>query len=843
MVICGDLSRYINMNASENHLDKMSTKNFLVVLATLIVLILCSFYFPYLTLQKDFYIGDVSLYFEPLCRYIAEALKSGRLPLWNTLSYCGMPQIAIPSPGLFYVPNLLFVLCPFSQALALSLILHQLLAGIGGFLLGKSFQLKNIAAGTLGIVLALSGYMFSLEANYTLVANAAWLPLSLWALKRIDGRLNLQNAWKIITCSIIVAQFLSCGRPEITAPGLLMFGACSLISPSETNENLRKKRFFLCWLSLFLAALLSMPTILPALEWLPLSRRASGMSNQEAFIYSANWYDYLTMIFGQALGDLHLRWAKFLNLVNTRPRLMPYLSSAYVGPIVLTLAYWGMRTDFPKKKLTLIALLISVIASLGDQSPIMPFLGQIFPALNVVRFPIKFLYFVVFFIALLAAFGSESLLNKNLNRTTFRQTLFLWLVPLTAGLVSLLNLPLFQNVLLLLQKTTTPELAQEGQLLLGQALLNGSLLAIVFVIACWWWQKKDQSILPFALPIILTATLMYSAFAYSRHEAPYGFFNNKSSLALKISELTNKAESQRIAGLYLEQFTCPADYGIQPADASQATINWSAYGQVMLRPNCNMDLQIPSIFGYESAMIGRYYDLLLSVYLKSSQCIPLTNQPITDIPLGRFLQMTATQYVVTQAYRYPGLGFPAQPITKLDPSLFQLIYEDPKLNARIYSVINTLPRAYFIGACERADSKIGNLIEEAETTGFDPHKLSFMEADGETPLPHLEIPVLPLTITEDKPESIDIQADCPSPGVVVLADQFYPGWICTVDDAPANIMRVNSFARGVIVNSGKHSVKFRYRPHSLAAGLALAFSSLVIMLGLLFYFRLSVRRK
>jgi len=42
-----------------------------------------------------------------------------------------MSQIATPSPGIFYPPMWLFVLFSYSRALALGLLLHQLIAGAG----------------------------------------------------------------------------------------------------------------------------------------------------------------------------------------------------------------------------------------------------------------------------------------------------------------------------------------------------------------------------------------------------------------------------------------------------------------------------------------------------------------------------------------------------------------------------------------------------------------------------------------------------------------------------------------------------------------------------------------
>lgn len=126
----------------------------------------------------NFYLSDSSLYFEPLCRFIGDAISHGRLPLWNPYSYCGMPQIAIPSPGLFNPFTLLFAILPFSQAIALQLVAHQLVCGVGVFLLLRFAGKERVAAAIGATVAALSGYMFTLHTNYTLVLTAAWVPFT-----------------------------------------------------------------------------------------------------------------------------------------------------------------------------------------------------------------------------------------------------------------------------------------------------------------------------------------------------------------------------------------------------------------------------------------------------------------------------------------------------------------------------------------------------------------------------------------------------------------------------------------------------------------------------------------
>jgi hypothetical protein len=74
---------------------------------------------------------------------------------------------------------------------------------------------------------------------------------------------------------------------------------------------------------------------------------------------------------------------------------------------------------------------------------------------------------------------------------------------------------------------------------------------------------------------------------------------------------------------------------------------------------------------------------------------------------------------------------------------------------------------------------------------------------------------------EDKPASVRVDVEMACKGMLVVSDNWYPGWHAYVDGNAAGIWKVNTVIRGVVVGPGKHTVTMSYRPFSVYFGLIL----------------------
>ena len=90
----------------------------------------------------------------------------------------------------------------------------------------------------------------------------------------------------------------------------------------------------------------------------------------------------------------------------------------------------------------------------------------------------------------------------------------------------------------------------------------------------------------------------------------------------------------------------------------------------------------------------------------------------------------------------------------------------------------------------------------------------------------------------ETPNRVQIQTHASEPGLLILADAYYPGWQADIDGAPASVYPVDGLLRGVHVEAGFHTVTFTYRSSALQQG---AMVSVIALLCL--FLAALVRRK
>jgi hypothetical protein len=207
--------------------------------------------------------------------------------------------------------------------------------------------------------------------------------------------------------------------------------------------------------------------------------------------------------------------------------------------------------------------------------------------------------------------------------------------------------------------------------------------------------------------------------------------------------------------------------------------------------------RVASIGGYHAAKPRLYQDLVEAQALQNPYWLRLLNvryivapQPLEGVPWPQVFQGS------------------------------QLIYENPA----------ALPRVMVLGEFRVAPNPRA-IIDSIGSGTTDAAVTTWLERD-----PALSLgPVAgaTATLTRYALNDVAVEVETPGPGLLRIADLWYPDWVASVDGRPARILKADYLLRAVPVPAGKHRVEFRYRSAAVRSGLVLSLASLAAVLALL----------
>lgn len=580
-------------------------------------------------------------------------------------------------------------------------------------------------------------------------------------------------------------------------------------------------------------ALLACPILVPALEWLPLSPRSSGFG-QECLRFSASWYDMIALVANNPLGDLFLPNARFLPLVSDLHGSVPYVTSDFLGAGVITLAIWGLCDKTWKyRRHLLFSFLASILLALGKNTPLDPLLVSVIPALSVIRYPVKLMIFPIFCLCIMAARGAGMVEKRSVPGVALFVTLFVWIVPI----VMACDIHFFLRSILLNQPSLA--LAAFPDIFGALAVAAVPALLLVFCSSRFFPEKLAKTRQGMAL-LLVAVPLLLAGCESARFSTDGRFFIRPSELAGAIREAAGHSQA-RVVALYqghaIEPDTFVATANMDGAKKDLTLDKVALYHQYLrqvLHPNTNIDGQIASSFGYEAAEMNlyrRYFVSILSLFhhgevqsagLAGKAADAYQSKSLSDaaILLGRFCKITGTGLVLTQPHS------PQPDYRELGPPGFGLITELPNLNQRLYRPTADVRRSYLVydwAPC--SDDRAMTILLDPHADAFDPYARALTDpsasiagmASAASAHQHAQVEV-----TDIDGEHVSIKVTTDAPSLLILTDQYYPGWKATIDGSETPVIKANIFNRAVRLSAGRHTVNFSYQPDSLRLGILAA---------------------
>jgi hypothetical protein len=448
-----------------------------------------------------------------------------------------------------------------------------------------------------------------------------------------------------------------------------------------------------------------------------------------------------------------------------------HLHSEYIGVAVILLAILAFAKGRPLMSRKLVwfftgVTIIAVLWALGGYTPFYRLVYAIVPGTKFFRAPSTMLYVISFGIAVLAAFGAERAVHRDVSRRYLIgcviAVLGIGVIGATGGLTNL-------GVSLATPEQLDRVMANDGALRVGalRSTLFGALaLTCLFMLATGRLGREAGGYLLAGI----VAVDLWSV------ERTYWQFSQPASVIFASDSTIAYIQAQPDPGRVL----------------TYITRNESARDP-FLRGDALMDHRIRNVLGYHGNELGRFQQLG-----GGAPQYPMIANP-------NFWHLMNVRYILTDAedLGIPGLNRVVGPVQNAYGSTVFL-----------YQLTDTFPAAFVTPAIVKAtdDEMLGTVLDPR----FDVTRAGLFDTAAAvkgvqlTSLPAAS-PITARTTRFD-PGAIDVELDQPAieGNALIVSENYYPGWTATVDGKPATIGRADMSLIGVELPVGARKIELRF---------------------------------
>lgn len=232
--------------------------------------------------------------------------------------------------------------------------------------------------------------------------------------------------------------------------------------------------------------------------------------------------------------------------------------------------------------------------------------------------------------------------------------------------------------------------------------------------------------------------------------------------------------------------------------------------------------------------------ILFSRYLDPKHNLSDQKWVSVDVDLSQYVGQTIKLVLKTSPgpagnnfYDWAGWGDPL--IKNYSDPEFELLYDGPN---KIYKNNEALLRTWIVhdvvGVPENDFQSVKGFLTDA---AFVPASKAVIEMKGIQPgfqvIQDQAMQDESSTITTYSADKVEVDATLRSRGLLILSDNYYPGWKVFVDGKEAQIYPTNLTMRGVMLDAGKHRIQFIYAPFLLSAGFLVQAATILLIIVML----------
>lgn len=704
-------------------------------------------------------------------------VRSGKIPLWDPDNFAGAPFVANNVSAVFSPYRVLDYLFPGPVTVAWTQFLRAIVAGGGAYLFFRQgLRVRFWPAAVGAWCFPLTGYLI-LWAGLGSSSVVSWLPWILLATERVVRRPAGAGGpcLAIVTAGLLLSGHLADGALVLLASGL--YGVWRLVTRFAWRCATARAWILAAavlaggWV---LGMLLAAPQIVPTLEYINHSYRMAQRNNE--------------LDERPSLGLAALPQMLIPHFYGTTREDQKYLldgflqESAAAGYAGLTAALFFAPLAFVggRRREALFWLALALFGAAWTIGiPGFSLLANL-PVLRLLTFN-RFMFVTAFALLALGVLGLDSLVRRP-----FQWHRWMWIPVVVAGSLAvwcLVRVVLPPDVL-----AAPAGVETVGAFAAPAWFVNTNLVAMtlcLLMVGAWIVLRaapQASRALQYVLALVLVGEMVWNAYGTNAQSDPKLYYPEIPFL----TELASRPPG-RICG------------------------------QDCFSPMLNQMYGLRQIRGYDGVDPRSLVELVLADELQLPWRKKIDFPPASTLhhmaPLESPIHdLLGVRYLIFRSETYRG---PAV-VRGNDPDDFALV-ENP----------HALPRAFVPRRVATIDDP-AQVLALMSRGGFKPRDIAFVSE--ETQLPAADAMGSASIVRESSGEVV-IAAEMQTPGMVVLADWWYPGWQAYLNGEERPILHANYALRGVEVEAGQHELVFRYEPDSFAWGLRIAAAAGVVLLG------------
>ena len=724
----------------------------------------------------------------------AQVLRAtGGFALWNPYLFGGMPYVGAMHGDIFYPTAFLRLAIPTDAAMTWGMILHYMLGGFASYLFLRAVGLKFFGALVGAVAYMLSGW----NASYVNPGHdgkifvGAMLPLAMLCLVRgiRDGK---NAAWGGL--AIIVGLGMLSPHPQLMSYMLMGCGIFALyvafgLGVASPARPVAIRRLAFALGAIVLGFAISAIQYLPVMEYTPFSPRAGGRDYAFATSYSFPPVELINTLIPQFTGMLDHYWGP--NRIHHH--------SEYIGAAVWLLAIAAFRSKVRTRDTLFWGgfVVLFTLWALGGSTPFYQLIYAIVPGSKFFRAPSTVFFMATFAMAVLAGFGAQGVIDKAPSRR------FLIAAGVSIGVVLLMGVTGMLTGLA--GAFAAPEVSEFVTRNAGD-LLTGTVRAMVFaglvllVVIFRGQGKLTPMVAGWSLVALVTFDLVSVMRAYWTFSPP-AKISFATDPAIEYIKKATATEPGRVIDLAIERSGPPRDPEL-------------GYSGLMAHG-------IRQAKGYHGNELSRYDDL-----------IGHEEEGYPNLANPNFWALSNSRFFLTDAAKFPleGTKLVAGPVRDAHGATVY-VYELPGDNRAAWVAPAIIKAADSVTLATVLDPR------------FPVHSVAIFNDSADVKAVQLSAPPAPIdlavAVTKYDPGAISLTLGAPAPAgsALIVAENFYPGWVATVDGKPVTASRAMYSLIGVPLAAGARRVELRFTSASFEKGktitlVALCLAALLLATGI-----------